>query len=41
VLVGTGTDSVQLTRVQAQGKPWTAAADWARGLRGDLRRLGE
>jgi methionyl-tRNA formyltransferase len=41
VVVGTATDSVELTTVQAQGKPWTPAADWARGLRGDLVRLGE
>jgi methionyl-tRNA formyltransferase len=41
VLVGTKTDPVELTRVQAQGKPWMAAADWARGLRSELGRLGE
>jgi methionyl-tRNA formyltransferase len=41
VLVGTGTDPVALTRVQAQGKPWMAAADWARGLRAEPGRLGE
>jgi methionyl-tRNA formyltransferase len=40
VIVGTGTDPVALTRVQAQGKPWMSAADWARGLRDDLGRLG-
>jgi methionyl-tRNA formyltransferase len=40
VLVGTGTAPVALTRVQAQGKPWMAAADWARGLRDDVGRLG-
>jgi len=41
VRVGTGTVPVALTQVQAQGKPWMAAADWARGLHGDLVRLGE
>jgi methionyl-tRNA formyltransferase len=41
VLVGTATDPVELTRVQAQGKPWMSAADWARGLRGEPGRLGE
>jgi methionyl-tRNA formyltransferase len=41
VTVGTTTDPVELTRVQAQGKPWMPAADWARGVRGDLVRLGE
>jgi methionyl-tRNA formyltransferase len=41
VLVGTGTSPVALTRVQAQGKPWMPAADWARGLRDDPGRLGE
>jgi methionyl-tRNA formyltransferase len=40
VLVGTGSDPVGLDRVQAQGKPWLAAADWARGHRGDVGRLG-
>jgi methionyl-tRNA formyltransferase len=40
VVVGTGTDPVGLTRVQAQGKPWMTAADWARGLRDDVGRLG-
>ena len=41
VLVGTGSVPVALSTVQAQGKPWTAAADWARGLRGELGRLGD
>jgi methionyl-tRNA formyltransferase len=41
VLVGVAGGVVELTRVQVQGKPWTAAADWARGLRDSLTRLGE
>jgi methionyl-tRNA formyltransferase len=40
VVVGTGSDPVALTRVQAQGKPWMAAADWARGLRDNIGSLG-
>jgi methionyl-tRNA formyltransferase len=40
VVVGTGADAVELVRVQAQGKPWMAAADWARGLRDAPSRLG-
>ncbi|HSS67853.1 MAG TPA: methionyl-tRNA formyltransferase [Nocardioidaceae bacterium] len=41
VMVGTGSVPVALSTVQAQGKPWMAAADWARGLRGELGRLGD
>ncbi len=40
VTVGTGTHAVRLTDVQPAGKPWTPAADWARGLRDMPRRLG-
>lgn len=40
VLVGTGTHPVELGQVQPPGKPWMAAADWARGHRGILARLG-
>jgi methionyl-tRNA formyltransferase len=32
VLVGTGTDAVELDQVQPQGKPRMRAVDWARGL---------
>ncbi len=39
VLVGTGSGAVELGNVQAQGKPTTAAADWARGLREPLEAL--
>lgn len=35
VLVGTATDPVELTEVQAQGKKRMAAEDWARGTRID------
>lgn len=35
VLVGTATDPVELTEVQAQGKKRMAAEDWARGMRID------
>ncbi|RJQ78188.1 methionyl-tRNA formyltransferase [Pseudonocardiaceae bacterium YIM PH 21723] len=35
VLVGTGTDPVQLSEVQAQGKKRMPATDWARGTRID------
>jgi methionyl-tRNA formyltransferase len=41
VQIGTGTAPVALSQVQAQGKPWMAAADWARGLRDELGRLGD
>jgi len=37
VLVGTGSGSLELLRVQPAGKRPTAAADWGRGLRGDRR----
>jgi len=37
VLVGTATDPVELTEVQAQGKKRVAAEDWARGMRIDDR----
>jgi methionyl-tRNA formyltransferase len=40
VLVGTGTCAVRLSHVQAPGKPWTPAPDWARGLRDVPHRLG-
>jgi methionyl-tRNA formyltransferase len=40
VLVGTGTKPVRLGDVQAAGKPWMRAADWVRGLRAPLSRLG-
>ena len=40
VLVGTGTHAVQLGDVQVPGKPWTPAADWARGQRVSSSRLG-
>jgi methionyl-tRNA formyltransferase len=40
VLVGTGTTAVRLGDVQPPGKRRMPAADWARGLRGDLPRLG-
>jgi methionyl-tRNA formyltransferase len=40
VQVGTGSAPVALSTVQAQGKPWMAAADWARGLRDQPGRLG-
>jgi methionyl-tRNA formyltransferase len=39
VLVGTGTLPVRLGEVQAQGKRWMPAADWARGVHG-LRDAG-
>lgn len=35
VLVGTGTDALELVRVQPAGKKVMAAVDWARGLRTD------
>jgi len=35
VLVGTATDPVELTEMQAQGKKRMAAEDWARGMRID------
>ncbi len=41
VLVGTGTHAVQLGHVQAPGKPWMPATDWARGLRHLPDGLGE
>lgn len=40
VLVGTGTTAVELDQVKPPGKGWMPAADWARGLRDDVRRLG-
>jgi methionyl-tRNA formyltransferase len=40
VFVGTGTTAVRLGDVQPPGKRRMPAADWARGLRGDLPRLG-
>jgi len=40
VLVGTGTTAVALDQVKPPGKGWMSAADWARGLRDDVRRLG-
>jgi methionyl-tRNA formyltransferase len=33
VLVGTATHAIRLGEVQAQGKKWMAATDWARGSR--------
>jgi methionyl-tRNA formyltransferase len=41
VLVGTATYPVELTEVQAAGKPWMRASDWARGLRSTVSRLGD
>jgi methionyl-tRNA formyltransferase len=41
VHVGTATAPVRLGEVQAAGKPWMRAADWARGLRAPLARLGD
>jgi methionyl-tRNA formyltransferase len=40
VSVGTSTTAVRLGDVQPPGKRRMPAADWARGLRGDLPRLG-
>jgi methionyl-tRNA formyltransferase len=40
VLAGTGTSAVELVEVQPPGRPRMSAADWARGLRGDLQALG-
>jgi methionyl-tRNA formyltransferase len=40
VRVGTGTTAVRLGDVQPPGKRRMPAADWARGLRGDLPHLG-
>ncbi len=40
VLVGTGTHAVELDMVQAPGKPWMRAADWARGRRTETTRFG-
>jgi methionyl-tRNA formyltransferase len=40
VYVGTGTHPVQLTEVQAPGKPRMPATDWARGQRARPARLG-
>jgi len=40
VSVGTSTTAVRLGDVQPPGKRRMPAADWARGLRGDLRHLG-
>ena len=37
VLVGTGTDALELVRVQPQGKKEMAAADWGRGLHSTVR----
>lgn len=37
VLVGTGSVPVELGEVKPAGKNWMAAADWARGLRGEVR----
>jgi methionyl-tRNA formyltransferase len=41
VLVGTRSHAVELGDVQAAGKPWMRAVDWARGLRGAVSRLGD
>jgi methionyl-tRNA formyltransferase len=41
VLVGTATAPVELAEVQAAGKPWMHASDWARGLRAGVARLGD
>ncbi len=41
VSVGTSTTAVRLGDVQPPGKRRMPAADWARGLRGDLPRLGK
>jgi methionyl-tRNA formyltransferase len=40
VYVGTATNAVRLGDVQPPGKRRMPAADWSRGLRGDLPRLG-
>jgi methionyl-tRNA formyltransferase len=40
VIVGTGSHPVELGDVQAAGKSWMGAADWARGLRGLSVQLG-
>lgn len=37
VLVGTGSDALELVRLQPAGKKLMAASDWGRGLRGSLR----
>lgn len=40
VLVGTGSSAIRLGEVRPAGRKWMSAADWARGLRQPIDRLG-